>query len=156
MLFKIFRTPQSVSFVNQYEKYTSDYEKNFPGHEEVDYFQEYIRPFLSKKQRVNKFSDYFTFIKIICKLKYFACKSLDLEESQTISKESLTDIKWWHFDAYLAGSEQSAYETWLKSLINTLVESCPFKDEICIIIKPLFQLDVSLYDYKHNKKLTIL
>jgi len=52
LLFKIFRTPQSVSFVNQYENCTADYEKIFPDHDEVDYFQEYIRPFLSKKQRV--------------------------------------------------------------------------------------------------------
>jgi len=52
LLFKIFRTPQSVSFLNQYENCTADYEKIFPDHDEVDYFQEYIRPFLSKKQRV--------------------------------------------------------------------------------------------------------
>lgn len=70
--------------------------------------------------------------------------SLDLEESQTVSIESLTDIKWWHFDAHLPTSEHCEYESWLKSLITTLVESYPFKDEICIICKHLFQLDVRL------------
>ena len=69
-------------------------------------------------------------------------KSLDLVESQTISLETLVDVKWWHFDTHLIGSEQSAYETWLRTLILTLIESCVFKDEIVIVIKPLLELDV--------------
>ena len=53
-MFKIFRTPDSVNFLNEYEKYSQEFQKlylesNDEDDNSVDCFYEYMKPFLSKK-----------------------------------------------------------------------------------------------------------
>ena len=56
ILFKIFRTPNSVMFLKEYEKHSLEFQKifsdSFEDDNSIDYFFEYIRPFISKKQKV--------------------------------------------------------------------------------------------------------
>ena len=74
----------------------------------------------------------------------FALKSLNLDEIQMNNIDQIKDIKTWYFEDDSTENDCLNYDNWIRNLIITLTKSVTFKDEICIVCKPLFETDVIL------------
>ncbi len=80
----------------------------------VDYFYEYVKPFFTKKS------------KSINNSASFRSQKLDLEQL-------------WVFD-----DSKNDFNTWLHTLVTSILVNDNFEDEICTLCRPLFERDVQI------------